>query len=554
MPAKSNSLSEQLTKIAPQIRQSRSLVRPVSQLTFQLVGKKSDTLFSRTIKDVLPWVSKRSGRSLPKAAWAGESFELEEVGSQHVIAVTLNKPRYWTIRLDDADKEVAQRIWTTEVGMVIKDEGTVLFGARLVSVIRGEDALYERSIPGFVRQIIQHGDSVLDNRPISQNPWIISDRGGVKDLIALLKRKGRENDVVVFSLPDNSDNPSETVFPINNFCQKTLGACHVAIITSTASYILSDLVGRELSVFMQAVRTYKPGFDPNFAEPYQHPLGLPHRISQWEGKDAAAYEQFLIDYILQSTVTAKDIQQSLPSLSKVRQIAAKHKMEAAKKSGSSDKELLDMAMEENQRLENEIQKQRNYHESLLGMAEAEKSRMEQQVNEVKAREFSLRKRIQVLESQPNASQIEIPDTLEHFESWCQGNLTGSVELLNRAVQAVKKSKYEDESLIYKSLLLLRDYYVPMRRSGGTDLKQKYDEQLAILKLEESPSITAGRLGEEGEEYKVIYGGKARTLERHIKNGNSREPRYCFRLYFFWDDESETVVVGWLPSHLHTRAT
>ena len=55
-------------------------------------------------------------------------------------------------------------------------------------------------------------------------------------------------------------------------------------------------------------------------------------------------------------------------------------------------------------------------------------------------------------------------------------------------------------------------------------------------------------------YSVQYGGSRRPLDRHLKGGISRERRYGFRLYFFWDDESQLVVVGWLPSHLDNRAS
>ena len=31
-------------------------------------------------------------------------------------------------------------------------------------------------------------------------------------------------------------------------------------------------------------------------------------------------------------------------------------------------------------------------------------------------------------------------------------------------------------------------------------------------------------------------------------------RGSFRLYYFWDEDSQTVVVGWLPSHLDNSMT
>ena len=53
---------------------------------------------------------------------------------------------------------------------------------------------------------------------------------------------------------------------------------------------------------------------------------------------------------------------------------------------------------------------------------------------------------------------------------------------------------------------------------------------------------------------VEFGGRRCELDRHLKGRNSRDPRLGFRLYFFWDDDTEQVVVGWLPNHLETRAT
>jgi hypothetical protein len=75
--------------------------------------------------------------------------------------------------------------------------------------------------------------------------------------------------------------------------------------------------------------------------------------------------------------------------------------------------------------------------------------------------------------------------------------------------------------------------------------------LIALGLEDRPSFSGDRAGEEGEEYKVLWGKRKRLLERHLKGNSSREERYCFRLYYFWDDETQQVVVGSFPAHLST---
>ena len=42
---------------------------------------------------------------------------------------------------------------------------------------------------------------------------------------------------------------------------------------------------------------------------------------------------------------------------------------------------------------------------------------------------------------------------------------------------------------------------------------------------------------------------------HLKSGgNTRDPTRCLRIYFFWDDDEQQVVVGSLPGHLENRLT
>lgn len=94
----------------------------------------------------------------------------------------------------------------------------------------------------------------------------------------------------------------------------------------------------------------------------------------------------------------------------------------------------------------------------------------------------------------------------------------------------------------------------MRREGGLDRKRAYDNACRDLGVEEALTFAGPRAGEEGDTYFVRYAGRRMELDRHLKKGNSREPRRCFRLYFFWENDEQQVVVGWMPSHLDTRIT
>ena len=57
-------------------------------------------------------------------------------------------------------------------------------------------------------------------------------------------------------------------------------------------------------------------------------------------------------------------------------------------------------------------------------------------------------------------------------------------------------------------------------------------------------------------FAALLGVAAHALERALRllGRDSRDRRYGFRLYFFWDEEGQVAVVGWLPSHLDNRAS
>ncbi|MGE0386746.1 MAG: hypothetical protein AB7Q97_18630 [Gammaproteobacteria bacterium] len=551
--------AEVLRPLALSIRQRRSTIRPVSQVTLTLANNNSKDNFEAARTICLKWLANRAGRRLPDSAWEGKSFELDEVGAQRGGAVGIDSPRYWAARLDDADKNIAQRTWVTEIGLGRTDDLRTLFGARLICVTRGEDATYERTIPGFVRPIIENIGAVLDDHILSQNPWLVATAEDVDALVSLILRPSREADVVVFALPEDSIDPGMTAAPAYDVHRATLGAAHVVILTGPASFHLTDRIGREFSVFRQGVRTYLAGFNPNQDQPFRHPLGLPERIANWPGGGASSYARMLISYALGRTVGRPDREGWLPSYSDVRRIATKQHLDQTKAQGTSDKDMLALVEDYNAQLRKELVEQKKNSDQLFDEAVEERNTALQQAQQARARADALRRQVQALESRLSRIdgkpiEIPVPPGLEDFDEWCQRHLTGHVELHNRAFQGIKRSQYQDEGLIYRALILLRNFYVPMRRQPSDDARRAYQTECQALGLEESGSITDSRLGEQGETYIVNYDGQKRILDRHLKHGTSKDPRFCFRLYFFWDETSDQAVVGWLPSHLDTRQT
>jgi hypothetical protein len=410
-----------------------------------------------------------------------------------------------------------------------------------------------------VRQIVEKCATFLDSRSLRTDPWLVRNEDDVDALVDLLNQAKRRCDVYVFSLPEWSENPVDAAASADTVHRQTLGTAHVALITGPASFHLTDRVGKEFSVFKQAVRTYRPGFDVEQDGPFRHPLALPNRIEHWKGDGVQAFQSFLICQALQRSVSFADIEDRVPPFAFVRRIAAQRNLDRARNQGVSEAELLELADSEITKLRAALDEEKATYDGLLKVAEAEREEAQQEEAAARAEQHRLAVRIRLLEQQVASRELPqpepvLPKDLDSLESWSSQYLSGSVFLHSRAFVGAKKSVFEDVGLVYKALLVLRDFYVPMRRVGGMDKKAAFDDRCRELGIVEEATFSEGNWGHFGDEYRIRYDRKFRQLDRHLKAGNARDPRRCFRLYFFWDADEGQVVVGWLPSHLTTRAT
>jgi len=480
-----------------------------------------------------------------------------EVGAQPVSAVALENT-LWCCRVSDADKQVAQRSWTIEVVVLLDTNDDVLFGCRLQCVALGDSPPFDATIPGIVRQVISRHDAYLDGRRIISKAWHVASDEEVETLVELLLDPHRQRPVIVVALGGKDGHDGRGVIDADDLARLTVGAAHVATVTGEASYTLTDRLGKDFSVFHQAVRTYRPGLNIDEDSPGEHPIALPGSIEEWSDGGAAAFHRFLVERVLRDTVVGVDIYGQLPSFADIHAQALKQKRNKAGRQGASDKELLTLALEENDSLNRKLKEEKDTYNGLLQLAEVDRRQIETERDQARTDYRSLQARLMHIEAALQASgkqeNIPIPDLFEGLEEWCRDFLLGRVHVMPRAFRIATKSAFKKPELAYKTLLILRDHYVPMKREGGLERKKAYEQALATLGLEDLPSFAGARAGEQDDEYKVTYNGRPRYLDRHIKGSSSREERFGFRLYFFWDDDSQQAVVGSFPTHLATRAT
>lgn len=537
-------------------------VRPISQVLLTCSSEATDAghVADEIRRVVLRWIRGKAGRSLPQPAWDGDPFNLAHVGAQRAEATRVDG--YWSARADDQDKTVARRTWVTDVTLATESD-RVLFGTRLFAVTHGEDVPMSRSLPYLVRDVVNSVDCYIDGRKIESQrighriniqPWVINSESEVESLVSFLTDPSRKLPVCVFSLPEWSTSPNDTALNTEPVLNGTVGVAHVAMLTGPASHLLTESIGREWSVFRSAVRTYWPKIDLDTSDPFQHLLTTLPKMEGWEG-GPDGFGKVLIESLLRSTVSYRYVEDVLPTYARVRQMRREQVRQVELEGDISEHERLEQARQDYDDLQQQFEEEKDELYGFVSDAENERNQLKGQLADAREQIKSLNARIYHLRSSQSGNdtsmteETEIPADLESLEGWSKNHLGGTVFLHNRAIRAARKSRFENVPLAYKALILLRDYYAPMKHEGGIDARRAYDDALHQLGLEDSEPFTGTRAAQVGDSYFVEFGGKKRYLERHLKGSNSRDERYGFRLYFFWDDDTDQVVVGSLPSHL-----
>lgn len=561
---KNSQLQEQLAPLHKKSRLQTRRVTPVSQIMLRISCEDESSCFDKLQSEILKWMEDKASQKLPQEAWNGDSFELRHVGAQHSAAVSLPEDGLWIGRQDDADSTVASRSWVTEFGLLKTQQGYVEFGCRLQCVSVSQDSPIHRTIPKFVKQIMGRFPVLLDGRKTGTKAWLVRTEEDVTELVRLLENSWRKRDVIVVATAMGSEDVRSCLFKPDDLAWRVAGAAHIVVITGKASFLLSNILGKEFSIFDQGVRTYRPGFNTTKDEPFRHPLAFKERISNWQepngpGKGPEAFLDWVAGKILEGTAHGRNLEIELPAFTTAASTAASLRLDKAKAEGASDADLLNLALEENQSLRDG----KELSDSLLKEADQEQEELRNELQQVRLeleverhKSRSLGVVIEKLRtSDTQNGQATIPESLDDLENWCNVALSGSVYVHPKALKETRKSNFQNAGLIYQSLLILRDFYVPMKKGEKNGIAElnAFREELAKNGLDESASLSPDKFAEMGETYKVSYDSRRLLLERHLK-GNSSRKEHGFRLYFTWDDETQLVVVGWMPTHLDNSLT
>jgi len=512
--------------------QRRPVVQVVANLKHMADGPAASA--QAAIQTVLGWLENKQGLVLPASAYSGDSFEVDAADGQPVLVERLD--RFWSLQFDRFAEDVPGRIWRTEASVAYSDN-IAAAGVRLAVIDANTEADFTPSVPRVIGDLIKSPGLYDYGVELSDSPIRVSSASDLEDLVDLLLNPERTRPVVVFS----DDQGCDAWADARRVVERLAGIGHVFVIDEEQSWGLTDLLGREFSVWRGAVRTYNPGFNPKIDEVTQHPPAT----REWLKSRFGSLDQFygvLVSTFATRTVRATGLEEALPTFRTIKQASIEKRIKDLAKAAKGKTEREDLLEKENELLKQQIEEKRNEYD----LADAEVKQVEAERDQYRGQLSSLRGKIDALEQRIGepALQVDYPDTFDAIDDWVLKNFPERLVLLNRAARAARKSPFNDPQLVYRCLERLARNYVDARRAG-TPVDSLFDD----LGVHLERTGNEGTLSQWKEFYFVPSRTKSQFLEWHLTRGSDKNETNTLRIYFFYDEEDQQVVVGHLPGHL-----
>lgn len=492
-------------------------------------------------REALVWVKNRAGGQLPPAAWDGGSFDCL-VGGRTTLAVSLNGEGFelWAVRGDDPDKDVARRVWTTEISIGRSEREKPRLSLRQLVITDEGEFTVNPHVPGLLQQISKRCGLSVGGYSALPIPFRVSNEQSLNELILMLEDSRRNLPVLVVSGDERSSDSSLPLLDVDSLAKATLGIAHVATVPADLTYRLSDHFGRARSVYHGGARLYLPGFDAS-SNPFEHILFLGDAIKKDPGETTFEIRSIIAMESIRRSQIGKDV---LP-FATVRSAALKAEQALRVREGASEADQLEIAQRRVDALEIEVNESRSEAKQSfeLALSEEERARSaEAQLNAARARIHLLESRLTARGDETDEPET-IPKTWEELAEWCDRTLVGRLALASAARRGVRKPEFQDVNLISRCLVWLADNCRKIRISGGGSLSNIPIDQ----GIENAPCGT--------DQFSFEYQGRRLTADWHIKNGgNTRDPKICFRIYYTYDEMTQQIIVADMPAHRKTAAS
>lgn len=399
----------------------------------------------------------------------------------------------------------------------------------------------EPHVPGVVRQIIGTPGVWSGNYKLVDQPLRIDSSHAADIFIRALLDPSRKLPIIALSTVEDTSEPGQFSLDAKTLAQACAGLAIVATLSSDASWALTEQFGKQLSVYNGAARVYLPGFTED-ANPFGgHELLLPHGFEKPEIAERALTRLRWI--AANGSVRRLQLGVDLRAFSALKAQELQRRQVALQNAGATVREQLDAATTRIELLENQIQEAIDCQQQFSDLHQEAEQRAENSETQVRAYAFRIQQLLDQLSSSgvtPDA-QFGLPESWNDFANWCDVNLAGRVILSPQARRSIKGAIFEDVKQAARALLWLANSYRDVKAGGG-------EGSLRDVQVENG--VINAHCG--NDTYDIDWQGKSHEVAWHLKNGgNTRDPARCRRVYYFWDESSQQVVIASIPAHRKT---
>lgn len=468
----------------------------------------------------------------------------------------------WSIRFDDRRSIGQGAFWRVELTVI--DRPYPAISMRLTQVRSGEDAPppVASGVPTVLAEIAETVGLQDAGETLSNSAIRLTGNDGAQSLMRLLLNTQRAQPVIVISGPVDSS--------AERLAKRTTGLAHVIRIDDTVANSLIHRFGRDRAVYGNAVRLYRPGFDPA-SDRFEHPV--------WELKGTQLPKRLVTDIFEQAcaiSVNTGDLDERAPSFEVVRNHLAQRRLDSSENRLEKMRvQLEDMRASKNDHVDQlvalraELESSLSGYKTRLQQLEVEISQLSQELRATRRERDAAMEEARQLRYRLNEQWVpedvevpELPDdsyypeTWDDLETWIDVYGGGKLVILPSAAKAARESPFKDIPLAYKALEYLVRYYIPMRERGEHDcaLREASQAELARIGLELSKVGTALKDRRYRQDYRGRFENRDIVFDQHLKSGVGHDPTTIFRLYFSYDDAMGKVIVGHMPTHLTNRDT
>ena len=561
-------------------RAESSTPDPLRVLAF-IPSKGSNRPASEVRRRALAWFERRFGHKLPEGAETGKDVKAA-AGNRSFLAAAARaiNEDIWACRLSVPVKGrlITEAVICSAGGRVTR------LGFRLLADAPAKEFI-EKELAGPLASLCELYASVAESSP---KPRIVRSPTETDKLAADLLDPRRSRPVIVLSTRKDAERPSATNLDSAELAKSVNGLAQVCVVTSRQTYQLTHRLGRQLAVFNGAARVYMPSLVKD-TDPGRHPLRRMEHVL--DGQEADCVRAVLLLHAADGSVnlyraqnsewpdTCKAVQEKAASLEKpaarpsnaAPQTAAQAAPEVQKRKDRRPfgqpafsrlktryfalfapglLKRLDGAKTEIVELRSKLDVANRKLQESKAARKRIKSKLEEERRQHKKSTDDLSEKLRRESERARELKAELeplrplPGSWEYFVAWCDNHFEGKVVLVPAVRQGIANALFEEVQTAAAGVRWLANEYRDCRMNGkGDDLRGR---------IQDLRSVSNERCG--GDSFRFDWQGKRHAVEWHLRKGNSYDPRYCLRIYYFWDTDKKQVVIADMPAHRHSSAS